>query len=119
MFGKNAINLGFFSILALPFAAGADRPVSNLDSWAGLEQERMSRLLQQSQTNQVQAPTMKDPLTKPETTPTTTGETMVGVWRRTGYRQSRWPMLADFRSRSFHLQQHQPVDRKRFSMLRD
>jgi len=119
MFGKNAINLGFFSILALPFAARADRPASNLDGWARLGQDQLSRLHHQSQKSSVKTFTMKDQFAKPVPTTDTPVETLVGGWRRTGYRQSRWPMLADFRSRSFHLQQHQPVDRKRFSMLRD
>lgn len=40
------------------------------------------------------------------------------IWPRTGFRLSRWPALADFRSRSFHLRQHRPGKRMRFSLLR-
>jgi len=41
-----------------------------------------------------------------------------GVWRSESFRSARWPTLADFRSRSFHLRQHRPGTRLRFSLLR-
>lgn len=42
----------------------------------------------------------------------------VPVGRREGFRLARWPMLADFRSHSFHLRSHRPGTRNHFSLLR-
>src|ERR1017187_6135348 len=48
----------------------------------------------------------------------TESEAVPAVWRSGGFRASRWPRLADFRSQSFHLRQHRPGTRSRFSLLR-
>ncbi|HSY17390.1 MAG TPA: carboxypeptidase regulatory-like domain-containing protein [Candidatus Acidoferrales bacterium] len=46
------------------------------------------------------------------------GDTSPAVWRSGGFRAPRRPAATDFRSRSFHLRQHRPVIRARFSVLR-
>ncbi|HEV2693910.1 MAG TPA: carboxypeptidase regulatory-like domain-containing protein [Verrucomicrobiae bacterium] len=48
----------------------------------------------------------------------TADEALPAIWRDDGFRQTRWPRLADFRSRSPHLRQHRPGIRGRFSLLR-
>jgi plastocyanin len=62
---------------------------------------------------------MKGNLPNPAPEAPTAGDVALAAWRRAGFRLSRRPTLADFRSHSFHLRQHRPGTRTRFSLLRD
>jgi len=63
-------------------------------------------------------PTMKPIIPTPPLKAPTAGEAALAAWRQAGFRVSRWPTLADFRSQSGHLRQHRPGQRGRFSLLR-
>ena len=61
---------------------------------------------------------MKDNPPTPLPLAASAGDTSPAVWRSGGFRAPRRPTVTDFRSRSFHLRQHRPITRARFSVLR-